>query len=361
MSSRALTARVLSVMTLPKTQKAMVFSEYGGDLEYRDIPVPTKKANEILINVKYSGVCHSDLYVWKNRTPMTSKLPLVGGHEGAGVVVGMGSNVKNWKIGDKAGVKWLNSTCMTCEHCELGNEPSCLKSEYNGFTRNGSFQQYVAVDAIHAPRLPDNCDLAELAPASCAGVTVYKAIKSANIRAGQWMAITGACGGLGSVAIQYCKAMGYRVVGIDAGEAKANLFKELGGEVFIDFTKSKDLVADVVSATNGGAHGVLSIAATEDAINTSVKYVRSNGTCVIVSVPDGAYCKSDVFNQVVKSISIVGTYVANRAETREAIDFFARGLVKAPIEIVPLSQLLQVYKKIESGEVIGRYVLDTSM
>ena len=350
----------MSAPVIPKTQKAVVFETNGGKLEYKDIPVPVPKPNELLINVKYSGVCHTDLHAWKGDWPLPTKLPLVGGHEGAGVVVGMGENVKGWKIGDLAGIKWLNGSCMSCEYCELSNESNCPEADLSGYTHDGSFQQYATADAVQAARIPAGTDLAQVAPILCAGITVYKALKSAHLRAGEWVAISGACGGLGSLAIQFAIAMGYRVLGIDGGDEKAKLFKKLGGEVFIDFTKTKDVVGEILKVTNGGAHGVINVSVSEAAIEASTRYVRANGTVVLVGLPGGAYCKSEVFSHVVKSYSIVGSYVGNRADTREALDFFARGLVKSPIVIAPLSDLPEIFDKMEKGQIAGRYVVDTS-
>lgn len=160
----------------------------------------------------------------------------------------MGENVKGWKIGDYAGIKWLNGSCMACEYCELGNESNCPHADLSGYTHDGSFQEYATADAVQAAHIPQGTDLAEVAPVLCAGITVYKALKSANLMAGHWVAISGAAGGLGSLAVQYAKAMGYRVLGIDGGEGKEELFRSIGGEVFIDFTKEKDIVGAVLKA-----------------------------------------------------------------------------------------------------------------
>lgn len=349
-----------SLQAVPETQKGVIFYESHGKLEYKDIPVPKPKSNEILINVKYSGVCHTDLHAWHGDWPLPVKLPLVGGHEGAGVVVGMGENVKGWKIGDYAGIKWLNGSCMACEYCEKSNESNCPEADLSGYTHDGSFQQYATADYVQAARIPQGTDLAQVAPILCAGITVYKALKSANMKAGEWVAISGAAGGLGSLAVQYAKAMGYRVLGIDGGDEKKALFHELGGEVFVDFTKSANVEQDILLATNGGAHGVINVSVSEAAIESSTRYVRSNGTVVLVGLPANAKCASDVFNHVVKSISIVGSYVGNRADTREALDFFSRGLVKSPIKIAGLSELPKIYDMMEKGQIVGRYVVDTS-
>ncbi|KAK6199980.1 alcohol dehydrogenase 1 [Scheffersomyces amazonensis] len=345
---------------VPKTQKGVIFEKNGGPLIYKDIPVPTPKPNEILIHVKYSGVCHTDLHAWKGDWPLDTKLPLVGGHEGAGEVVGIGANVTGWELGDLAGIKWLNGSCLSCEFCQNTNEPNCAKADLSGYTHDGSFQQYATADAVQAARIPKGTDLAEVAPILCAGVTVYKALKTAGAKPGQWVAVSGAGGGLGSLAIQYAKAMGLRVVAIDGGEEKGEFTKSLGAEAYVDFFTSKDIVADVIKATDGGAHGAINVSVSEKAIAQSVDYVRATGTVVLVGLPAGAKVVAPVFDAVVKSISIKGSYVGNRADTAEAIDFFSRGLIKCPIKIVGLSELPGVYELMEQGKIIGRYVLDTS-
>lgn len=352
-------ARCFATQAIPTTQKAVVFYENGGKLHYKDIPVPKPKPNELLINVKYSGVCHTDLHAWKGDWPLPTKLPLVGGHEGAGVVVGMGDNVKGWKIGDYAGIKWLNSSCLTCEYCEKSNESNCPHADLSGYTHDGSFQQFATADAIQAAKIPEGTNLAEVAPILCAGVTVYKALKSANLKAGEWVAISGAAGGLGSLAVQYAKAMGYRVVGIDGGADKGELAKRVGAEVFIDYLKHSNVVEAVQEATNGGPHGVINVSVSEAAINASTKYVRPTGTVILVGLPV-AVIKSDVFSHVIKSINIKGSYVGNRADTREALEFFSRGLVRSPITVVGLSELPNVYELMEKSKILGRYVVDTS-
>lgn len=345
---------------IPNIQKGVIFYEKNGDLQYKDIPVPVPKPNEILINVKYSGVCHTDLHAWRGDWPLPVKYPLVGGHEGAGIVVAKGSEVKNFEIGDYAGIKWLNKSCMSCEYCEQSFEPNCPEADLSGYTHDGSFQQYATADAVQAAKIPKNVNLAEVAPILCAGVTVYKALKTADLRAGEWVAISGAGGGLGSLAIEYAKALGLRVLGIDGGEDKGELVKSLGAEVYIDFTKTKDIVEAIKKATNGGPHGVINVSVSEAAIRQSTEYVRTNGVVVLVGLPEGAMCQTSVFNAVVKSITIKGSYVGNRADTREALDFFERGLVKTPIKIVGLSELPEVYKLMSEGKILGRYVLDTS-
>lgn len=347
-------------MSLPKTQKAIVFETSGGPLLYKDVPVPVPADDEILINVKFSGVCHSDLHAWMGDWPLPTKLPLIGGHEGAGIVVAKGKNVTTFEIGDRAGIKWINKVCYSCEYCQQSYEPNCPKQTISGYLVDGSFQQYALANAIQAAHIPDGVDLAEVAPILCAGVTVYKAIKTSGRKAGEWLAITGAGGGLGSLAVQYAKAMGFRVLAIDTSTEKEEMCKRLGAEVFVDFAKTDTLVSDIQKITNGGPHGVINVSVSEFAINQSLEYIRPVGTVVLVGLPAGAVCKSPIFSQVARAITIKGSCVGNRADTQEALEFFSRGLVKSPIVIVGLTEVESVFRLMEEGKIAGRYVLDTS-
>ncbi|ODQ67931.1 GroES-like protein [Nadsonia fulvescens var. elongata DSM 6958] len=348
---------------IPEVQKAVYFEKPAGKLIYSDkYPIQKPGPDEILINIKYTGVCHTDLHAWKGDWPLDTKLPLVGGHEGAGYVVAVGEQVSGFSVGDKAGVKWLNGSCLTCEFCEHGHESNCADALLSGYTVDGSFQEYCVAKAVHAAKIPDGVDLAEIAPIMCAGITVYKALKTSEARPGEWVCVTGGGGGLGTLALQYGKAMGFRMIAIDTSEEKRNLCTELGAEAFIDFrdyTNDKEFEAKLVEITKGGPHAVINLAVSEKSIEQSCNYVRTCGTVVLVGLPANAVAKSPVFQHVVKSISIKGSYVGNRADTTEAIDFFARGLVKSPIKIMGLTDLEYVFDQMIAGKILGRIVLDT--
>ncbi|VVT44527.1 uncharacterized protein SAPINGB_P000446 [Magnusiomyces paraingens] len=345
---------------IPKTQKAIVINEPRGELLYKEIPVPTPENDELLVHIQYSGACHSDLHAWKADWPFQTPFPLIGGHEGAGVVVAKGDAVRNFNIGDRVGIKWVNSTCLDCRFCLQGADGNCPKATYSGFTHDGTFQQYGTVKAAHAARIPDGVDLAMVAPILCAGITVYKALKRSDAKPGDNVVITGAGGGLGSLAVQYAKAMGFRVIGIDSGEAKKKLVLSTGGEAFIDF-KTDDIVKGVLAATDGeGAQAVVHVAVSEKAVETSLEYIRPTGTIVLVGLPADAVVHSPVFSHVLRTITIRGSLVGNREDTVEALDFVRRGLVSTPIKIVGMSEIAHVYDLMEKGQIAGRYVLDTS-
>ncbi|CRK13955.1 hypothetical protein BN1708_017207, partial [Verticillium longisporum] len=184
------------------------YQEYGPSIK---IPVQKPGPDEVLINIKYSGVCHTDLHAMMGDWPLDTKLPLV-------------------EIGDHAGVKWLNGSCLACPHCLNADEPLCPKALLSGYTVDGSFQQYAIAKAAHVARIPKECDLEAVAPVLCAGITVYKGLKESGARPGQSVAIVGAGGGLGSLALQYAKAMGLKSIAIDGGAEKGKMCAELGAE-----------------------------------------------------------------------------------------------------------------------------------
>jgi propanol-preferring alcohol dehydrogenase len=218
---------------IPEEQWAQVIQKVGGPVEYKKIPVAKPGPQEVLVNIKYSGVCHTDLHAVNGDWPLATKLPLVGGHEGAGIVVARGDLVTDdiCKIGEAVGVKWLNDSCLSCTFCQQSDEPLCLTPKLSGYTVDGSFQQYAIASARHVAHIPDGVPLDEAAPVLCAGITVYKGLKESGVRPGQTVAIVGAGGGLGSLAQQYAKAMGLHVIAIDTGDEKKKLCEQMGASV----------------------------------------------------------------------------------------------------------------------------------
>ncbi|PCG89100.1 Polyketide synthase, enoylreductase [Penicillium occitanis (nom. inval.)] len=347
-------------MSLPELQWAQVAEQKGGPLIFKQIPVPKPGPDEVLVKIKYSGVCHTDLHALKGDWPLASKMPFVGGHEGAGIVVAKGELVEGWEIGDHAGIKWLNGSCLACEFCKNADESVCPGALLSGYTVDGTFQQYTIGKAAHTTKIPKHVPLDAVAPVLCAGVTVYKGLKESGARPGQTVAIVGAGGGLGSLAQQYAKAMGLRVIAIDGGDEKKAFCESLGAEAYIDFTTSKDVVEDVKAATPGGlgAHAVLVLAVAEKPFQQATEYVRPRGSVVAIGLPAGAYLKAPVFSTVVRMINIKGSYVGGRLDSEECIDFFARGLIKAPFKTAPLKDLPHIFELMEQGKVVGRYVLE---
>lgn len=177
------------------------------------------------------------------------------------------------------------------------------------------------------------------------------------MKAGEIVAITGAGGGLGSLCIQYAKAMGMQVLAIDVGNKEEHC-KSLGADMFVDPFASKDLINDIQKLTNGGPHGVINVATAAKPMEDSAKYVRTKGTVVLVALPKDAKVTLDVFWTVVRMINVKGSYVGTRQDTDEALGFFARNQVAIPTEVVPLSSLPDIYDRMLKAQINGRVVLD---
>uniref|UniRef100_A0A7E4ZVL0 alcohol dehydrogenase n=1 Tax=Panagrellus redivivus TaxID=6233 RepID=A0A7E4ZVL0_PANRE len=351
------------MMTIPETQMAQVYDRYHGPLYYQEIPVPKPGPLDILVNVKYTGVCHTDLHVWEGdfADQVKVEFPMVGGHEGVGIVVAKGSQVdQKFEIGDIAGIKWVNASCEQCEMCHRGYDQNCHEAQNSGLHVNGTFQQYAIVHAYEAPKLPQGIDMAKAAPILCAGITMYRALKDTNVGRGEWVAITGAGGGLGSIAIQYALAMGMKVVATDIGAERGTLCKKLGASHYVDAKGKHDheVIDEMIELTSGGPHGVVHVAPVPTPFLHAARYVRTRGTIVMVSLPKDTPLGADTVDVVVRALTIRGSYVGNREDADEAIDFFARGAVETPIQIRGLSELNGVFKDMDAGRLIGRVVLD---
>lgn len=257
----------------------------------------------------------------------------IAGHEGAGIVAAVGEGMEDtWKVGDRAGIKWIASTCGLCEFClsDGPDEVNCINQKNSGFSTEGTFQEYVVADGRYTSRIPEGVLDEEAGPIMCGGVTAYSACKRSGVKPGGWIVLPGAGGGLGHFAVQYAKAMGMRVIAIDGGDAKRDLCKKLGAEVFIDYTNTKDIQAEVMKATGFGAHGVIVTAATKEAYASAPGFLRPNGTVVVVGLPKdpSVLAGAPPIMMALKRLNIVGSVVGTLKDVEEALDFTARGLVK---------------------------------
>ena len=340
---------------MPTTMKAAVVRSFGKPLVIEDVPVPTPGPGEVLVKVKACGVCHTDLHAASGDWPVRPVPPFIPGHEAAGIVAALGPGVTNLRVGDAVGVAWLHDACMHCEYCETGWETLCEHQHNTGYSVNGGFAEYVIAAAPFAARLPQHVDFASIAPILCAGVATYKGLKETEARPGEWVVISGV-GGLGHVAIQYAKAMGLKVVGVDIAEDKLELAKETGADHAVN-ALSKDAVERVLLASGGGAHGVLVTAVSTPAFGQALRMVRRKGTVSLVGLPPGEF-PTPIFDVVLKRITVRGSIVGTRRDLDEAIAFAADGKVKAEITKAPLSEINAVFDRMKAGKIDGRVVLD---
>jgi propanol-preferring alcohol dehydrogenase len=337
--------------------RAAVVRQFGKPLSIENVPVPAPGPGEILVKVIACGVCHTDLHAADGDWPVKPAPPFVPGHEVAGIVAALGSGVTGLKEGDPVGVAWLHDACMHCEYCETGWETLCERQHNTGYSCDGGFAEYVIAAAPFVARLPVGLDFAEIAPILCAGVTTYKGLRETEARPGEWVAISGV-GGLGHVAIQYAKAMGLHVAALDIAPEKLALAKAAGADLAVD-ARSPDAVADVLKATDGGAHGVLVTAVSPPAFSQALRLVRRKGTVSLVGLPPGEF-SMPIFDVVLKRITVRGSIVGTRRDLDEAIMFAAEGKVRAEIKKAPLDSINTIFADLKAGKVEGRMVLDFS-
>lgn len=340
-------------MTLPKTMKAAVVTQLGRPLEILERPLPVIGAGQVLVRVRASGVCHTDLHAAMGDWPVKPHAPFVPGHEGVGEVAALGAGVRHLKEGDRVGVPWLHTACGRCEHCTGGWETLCERQQNTGYSVDGAYAEYVAADANYVGLIPSGIDFGPASPVLCAGVTVYKGLKETEVRPGQWVAILG-IGGLGHMAVQYAKAMGMHVLAIDVADDKLELATSLGADEVINAAEV-DPVAEVMSQI-GGVHGALVTAVSTKAFAQATGMLRRHGTMSLVGLPPGDF-PLPIFEVVLKRLTIRGSIVGTRLDLTEALALAAEGKVKTTFSWDKLENINAIFDQMRKGQINGRIVL----
>jgi len=335
--------------------RAAVLREFGGPIAVEEVETPVPGAGEVLVKVEACGVCHADLHLalgdWDMLRPIT-KMPLIGGHEIAGVVEALGEGVTEVSVGERVGVPWLHWTCGECEYCRAGRETLCGKQKITGCTIDGGFAEYVKAPASHVAKLPASLSAAEAAPLLCAGLTVYKALKNSGIAKGERLAVFGV-GGLGHLAIQIGHAMGAQVCAIDIADEKLELAKSLGAEWTVN--AATEQVPKRVRAI-GGAHVALVTSASAAAYETALRVLRKGGTLAVVGMPNEPF-KVSAVALVSGETRIVASAVGTREDLRELFEMVTKFPIRCHIETRALDALPEVFEEMKQGKILGRVVL----
>eukprot|EP01038_Epipyxis_sp_PR26KG_P009299 gene9299-12529_t len=339
-----------------KGMKAAVATTHKGAIKVMNVEIPVPKAGELLVKIKASGVCHTDVHAVEGDWPVKSKMPLTPGHEGAGIVHAVGPNCKNFKVGDRVGIAWLHKACGNCEYCNSGWETLCDSQANAGYSVDGGWREYAIASDSHAIPIPDSVSFEQAAPILCAGVTSYKGLKETETLPGQFVTIVGAAGGLGHLAVQYAKAMGMRVLAVDVGATKLNYCKTIGAEAGFDASDPEAATAAINEYTGGGSHGVLCLATNAGAFNMATNVCRKRGCVVCVGLPAGTF-PTPIVSVVVKRVTIRGSIVGTRQDAKEAFDFAARGLVKCTVATDKIENIQSIFDKLKANQIEGRIVL----
>ena len=345
---------------IPATMKAAIVEEFGKPIVVKDIPVPQPGYGEVLIKVIASGVCHTDLHVREGDWIVKPKLPIIPGHEGAGVIVKLGEGVTTLAVGDRVGHAWLHDSCGNCDYCLSGWETVCGHQNQTGFAANGCFAEYTVAEAAYVGRIPDALSFSQAAPILCAGVTTYKALKETEAKPGQWVAILGACGGLGHVGCQYAAAMGLKVCAVDFGDDKREYaLNTLGCQAFVDVKgkSAEQIVAAVKEACDGvGAHGSVILAPRPESYQQGVDMLRPMGFAVGIALPPGSF-PVDIFTMILHRKTIRGSIVGTRKDLNDCLKIAGDGKVKCTVAERKLEEINDVLHEMEQGKIKGRCVL----
>lgn len=339
---------------MAQTMKAAVVHQFGKPLAIEEVEVPKVTPGQILVKVVASGVCHTDLHAADGDWPVKPKLPFIPGHEAVGHVAAVGAGVKHVKEGDRVGVPWLHTACGHCEHCITGWETLCDSQEMTGYSVNGGYAEYVLADAGYLGHLPAKVDFPAAAPLLCAGVTVYKGLKVLDCKPGDWVAISG-IGGLGHMAVQYARAMGFHVIAIDVADDKLALARQLGAELAFNAAK-QDVVSEVQRQVRG-AHGILVTAVSRAAFAQGIGMLHKRGTMSLVGLPPGAF-ELPIFDVVLNAKTVRGSIVGTRKDLQEALQFAADGAVHAHYSTEKVERINDILRKMKEGRTEGRVVLE---
>jgi propanol-preferring alcohol dehydrogenase len=336
--------------------KAAIIEEFKQPLVLRDIDLPVPDPDDVLIRVEACGVCHSDLSVVEGGWPQLKKLikrPLIPGHEIVGRVVEKGVKVSALAIGDRVGVAWLHWSCGQCELCNEGFENLCPKQAITGVSVDGGYAEFIKAKASHAIAIPAAISTEEAAPLLCAGVTAYRAVRSAAVRPGQRVAVFG-IGGLGHIAVQLARNSGAKVIAVDIAEDKLKLARELGADQTLN-AMTEDIAKAIRS--QGGVHAAIVTSSSRTAYTQAFYAVRPAGTLVVVGLPaeDLSFPAIMMREMVIRSVA-TGT----RADLREVLALAAQKKIRCLVETCHLEEINQVLDQMRQGLIPGRMVIKMS-
>ncbi|MBL8729204.1 MAG: alcohol dehydrogenase catalytic domain-containing protein [Planctomycetes bacterium] len=332
--------------------KAVQVAKAGGAFEVVDRPIPTPGAGEIRIRVEACGMCHSDVFVKSGQFPGLA-LPRVPGHEIAGRIDAVGPGVdRRWQSGQRVGVGWYGGHCTACDPCRRGDFMACENGKITGITFDGGYAEYCVVPVQAVARIPDALSAAEAGPLLCAGITTYNALRNSGARPGDTVGVQG-IGGLGHLALQYARQMGFRTVAISRGTDKEPLARELGAHDYVDTAKTT--AAEGLQQL-GGAHLVLATAPHGDAIAGVVDGLRPRGKLLLVAaavepIPVSAF-------SLLSGKAVAGWPSGTSIDSEETMAFSARTGVRPRIERFQFAQAEQAFAKMMANKVRFRAVLE---
>ncbi|MBU2742100.1 NAD(P)-dependent alcohol dehydrogenase [Acidithiobacillus thiooxidans] len=316
--------------------------------------------DDVKIEILYCGVCHSDLHTARNEWKNTI-YPSVPGHEIVGRVVAVGDQVKNFKVGDFAGVGCMVDSCGHCSSCDEGEEQYCengFTGTYNGpvfggeNTFGGYSQSVVVKESFVLKVRHDEKSLASVAPLLCAGITTYSPLRHWQVGPGKKVGIVG-LGGLGHMGVKLAHAMGAHVVLFTTSPGKIEDGKRLGADEVCISTDPKQMAEQANSFDF-----ILNTVAASHNLDAFLSLLKRDGTMTLVGVPAEPHPSPEVFNLIFKRRQLAGSLIGGIRETQEMLDFCAEHGIGSDIEIIPMDYINTAYERMLKSDVKYRFVID---
>lgn len=315
-------------------------------------------SHDVQIEILYCGVCHSDLHQIKDEW-FPGVFPMVPGHEIVGKVIKVGEHVKNFSVGDIAGVGSMVDSCQVCEECKEGLEQYCAEGNtqtYNNKGRDGvptygGYSNNIVVREEFVLHVSTQLSLAAVAPLLCAGITTYSPLKHWGVGKGHKLAVLG-LGGLGHMAVKFGVAFGAEVTVLSTSPSKEEAAKELGAHHFVVTSDKVQL-----KAVRGSFDFVLDTVSAPHDMNMYLALLKTNGTHICVGVPTEAM-SIRAFSLLGGRKSVVGSSIGGIKETQEMLDFCAANNIVSDIELIDIKDITAAYERMVKGDVRYRFVID---
>ncbi len=315
--------------------------------------------HEVQIEIRYCGVCHSDIH--QARAEWGGGIfPMVPGHEIVGEVGAIGSAVDKFKVGDRVGVGCFVDSCRECAACKEGEEQFCsggMTATYNSFERgtqqptHGGYSTRIVVNEDYVLRIPDGIPLDRAAPLLCAGITTYSPLRHFGVKAGDRVAVVG-LGGLGHMGVKIASAMGAKVTVLSTSPSKRDDALKLGAD---DFAASSD--KEAFKKLAGSFDFILDTVSAPHDYNAYLNLLRRDGTMILVGIPDQPTPLS-AGPLVMGRRRLAGSLIGGIRETQEMLDFCAEHGVASDIELIPIDKINEAYERMIKGDVRYRFVID---
>jgi D-arabinose 1-dehydrogenase-like Zn-dependent alcohol dehydrogenase len=333
------------------TMKVAHISKPGAGFQIVEREVPQPGSGQVRIKVQACGVCHSDVLTVEGAWPGI-QYPRVPGHEVAGIIDEVGTDVSAWTKGQRVGVGWHGGQDNTCPECRRGDFRNCRNLQICGISYDGGYQQYMLAPVEALVAMPESLSDVEAAPLLCAGITTYNSLRHSGAFSGDLVAVQG-IGGLGHLGIQFANKFGYNVAAIGRGTENAALAKKLGASVYIDSRATN--AADELQKL-GGAKVILATAPSSKAMSELINGLGPNGKLIVVGATFDPIEVTSI-QLIGGSKSIQGWAAGTPADSEDTLRFAELSGVRPMIETYPLERAAEAYARMLSGKAEFRVVL----